>query len=82
MRSNAAARLEVAKNKSSALIKEANSESSNSAKMEGMRRHTEKMRLAGSLQDVSFNGKMVVAGKNGEAVLDFYKDTLNLVGSR
>ena len=49
MRSNAAARLEVAKNKSSALIKEANSESSNSAKMEGMRRHTEKMRLAGSL---------------------------------
>ena len=49
MRSNAAARLEVAKNKSSALIKEANSETANSSKMEGMRRHTEKMLLESSL---------------------------------
>jgi len=48
LRSNAATRLEVAKNKSSALIKEANAETNNSSKMEGMRRHKEKMMLASS----------------------------------
>ena len=64
------------------MIKEAEAESKNSANMEAMRRHTEKLRLAGSLQDVAFNGKMVVAGKNGQEVLDFFNSTLELVASR
>ena len=47
-----------------------------------MRIHTEKLKLAGSLVDVAYQGKMVVAGKNGQDVLGFFKDTLELVGSR
>jgi len=54
------------------LIKEAVAESSNSNNMEGMRKHTEKIRLAGSLIDVAYGGKMVIAGKTGQDVLGFF----------
>ena len=82
MRSNAQTRLDVAKNKSQALIKESKAESQNSNNMEPMRIHTEKMKLAGAMQEAAWKGKMVVAGKNGGEVLNFFKDTLSLVGSR
>jgi hypothetical protein len=53
IRENAQARLEVAKNKSEALIKEASAEEKSSANMEGLRRHAEKMKLAGSLTNLA-----------------------------
>jgi hypothetical protein len=43
LRSQAQTRLDVAKNRSQALIKEADAELAHSNSMEGMRRHTEKM---------------------------------------
>lgn len=79
---NAATRLGVAKSKAQALIKEANSELTNSAKVDPMRRHQEKMTLASSLDHISSNGKMVVAGANGQSILNFYNDTMNEVGAR
>jgi hypothetical protein len=79
---NADARLEVAKNKSQALMKEAAAEGNASAAMEGMRRHKEKMKLAGGLKSLASQGHMVVAGANGQKVLDFYNQTLDLIASR
>lgn len=43
IRENAIARLDVAKNKSEALIKEATAEEKAQSSMEGLRRHREKM---------------------------------------
>jgi hypothetical protein len=62
---NAHTRLEVAKTRSAALIKEANAEGANSSKMEGMRRHEEKMEAAKVLNSSSQALKVVIAGKNG-----------------
>lgn len=82
IRENAQARLDVAKNKSEALIKEAVAEEKAASSMEGVRRHTEKMKLASSLEQLAKNGHMVVSGDNGQKVLDFYNQTLDLVASR
>lgn len=82
IRENAQARLQVAKNKSEALIKEASAEEKAQTSLEGMRRHTEKMTLAESLQNLASKGHMIVAGQNGQKVLDFYNQTLDLVASR
>jgi len=72
IRSNAEARLEVAKNKSEALIKEATAEEKGAASMENIRRHTEKMKLSESLQTLAKQGNMIVSGENGQKVLDYY----------
>jgi len=82
IRENANTRLEVAKNKSQALIKEAQAEEKASAPMEGMRRHTEKMKLAEGLKNLASKGHMIVSDKNGQQVLDYYNQTLDLVGYR
>lgn len=72
----------MAKNKSQALIKEAEAESKAQNAMEGLRRHTEKMKLAGGLKQLAGKGHMIVSGKNGQQVLDYYNQTLDLVASR
>jgi hypothetical protein len=64
------------------LIKEAEAESANSNKMEGMRRHTEKMSLANAYDNNKSNLKMVVAGKNGQDILDYYINSIQLVETR
>ena len=53
IRENAEARLEVAKSKSAALIKEASAEKNNAQHMQPQRKHTEKMKLTGSMINVS-----------------------------
>jgi len=40
--------------------------------MEGVRRHTEKMKLADGLKQLAGKGHMIVSGKNGQQVLDYY----------
>lgn len=64
------------------MTKEAEAESSNSEHMEGMRRHDEKLKMAKSLQAMSESGHMIVSGKNGQDVLNFYNDTLDVVAKR
>jgi len=63
--SEAEARLSVAENKCQALSKEADAEMANSNNMEGMRRHTEKLKMADSLKAISESGHMIISGKNG-----------------
>ena len=78
----AEARLEVAKNRSAALIKEADSELGSSNNMEGMRRHNEKMAMNNALKKLAKKGHMVVSGDNGDKVLNFYNDALDTVSKR
>jgi hypothetical protein len=82
IKENAQSRLEVAKDKSQALIKEAVAEEKAQSSMEGIRRHNEKMALADSLQNLAAKGHMVVSGENGQKFLNFYNETLDIVASR
>lgn len=54
----------------------------NSQHMEGIRKHDEKMKMAKSLEAMAKNGRMVIAGKNGQDVLNFYNETLETVANR
>jgi len=65
IRENAEARLKTAQFKSQALIKEASAEEKMAEKLEGMRRHEEKMKLATALKKLSTKGNMVLSGKSG-----------------
>jgi hypothetical protein len=82
IKQNAKARIEVAENKSKALEKEADSELEQSGNMEPMRRHMEKMKLNNSLQLLAKSGNMIVSGKNGQQVLDFYNGTIDQIAER
>ena len=82
IKSEAEARLDVAKNRSSALIKEADSELNNSNNMEGMRRHTEKMHMNKALAKLAKKGHMIVSGQNGDKVLNYYNEALDSVAKR
>jgi len=82
IQNEAETRLGVSKNRSQALIKEATSEIANSNKIDPLRRFDEKMGLARSLAGVSSRGKMVVAGNNGQQVLNFYADTMSEIAGR
>ena len=50
--------------------------------MEGERRHNEKMKMANSLKVMAEKGHMIVSGKNGQDLLNFYNDTLETVAKR
>ena len=50
--------------------------------MEGLRRHDEKMGLVSGMEQMARKQKMVVAGNNGNKVLDYYNATVDLVGKR
>ena len=82
IRTEAEARLEVAKNRSLALIKESDSELNNSNNMEGMRRHTEKLHMNKALGKLAKKGHMIVSGGNGDKVLNYYNEALDSVAQR
>jgi hypothetical protein len=50
--------------------------------MEGTRRHDEKMTLVSGMSKMARYQKMVVAGGNGQKVLEYFNDTVDLVGKR
>ena len=50
--------------------------------MEGMRRHKEKMLLVEGMEKMATKQKMIVAGNNGQKVLEFYNSTVDLVQKR
>ena len=82
IRDNAEARLAVAKDKSEAFMKEASSEEKAAGAMEGTRKHDEKMKLAETLKKLSSNGHMVISGKNGEQVLNYFNKTIDDISKR
>jgi len=82
IKENAQARLKTAQSKTKALTRESQAEEKVSDKLEAVRRHTEKMALANALKNLSSNGKMILSGKSGKDVLEYYNKTLDLVSQR
>mmetsp|Transcript_4395 Transcript_4395/g.7449 ORF Transcript_4395/g.7449 Transcript_4395/m.7449 type:complete len:384 (-) Transcript_4395:74-1225(-) len=82
IRENAQARLEVAQGKSEALIKEANAEESHAPNMDQLRKFAEKLKLQEALKKLAQNGHMVISGKNGQDILNFYNKTIEEVTHR
>lgn len=82
MRDNAAARLQIAKDKSGSLIKESNCEAAQASQMEGKRRHKEKMQLIDSMLDAATRSKIIVAGQKGSQILSYYNDAMDQVTKR
>ena len=76
IKEQAQTRLQVAKLKCEALIKESQAETTNSEHMQGMRSHTEKMALQDELEQLTSNGKVVLSGQQGEKILDYYTNTI------
>ena len=64
------------------MIKESDAETNQANNMEGMRRHTEKMSLVKGMETMAGKQKMVVAGNNGQKVLEFYNSAVDLVQKR
>lgn len=62
IKENAEARLAVAKDKGTAMIKEASAEERAQSGLEGTRRHDEKMKLADSLKNLAADGHMIISG--------------------
>jgi len=50
--------------------------------MEGSRRHTEKLHMSKALKDVASKGHMVISNKNGQGVLDYFNNSLDIVAKR
>lgn len=79
IRKNADARLEVAKDKTKALVIESVQESNQQGNMAATRKHTEKMKLNSALEVLAQRGHMVVSGANGQQVLNFFNQTIEQV---
>ena len=73
------ARLEVAKNKTKALMTEAVQESNQQQNMAAQRKHNEKMKLNSALETLANRGHMIVSGKNGQNVLNFFNKTIEQI---
>jgi vacuolar-type H+-ATPase subunit E/Vma4 len=82
IRANANARLSVAKDKSALLIKESVAEANAQENMNPMRKHAEKMKLNDALKTMSKNANIVLSGKNGQSLLDFYNNTITEISGR
>ena len=72
-------RFAASKEKSAALSIEADAEASQSANLENKRKAEEKMLTAKNMSLLAKNNKIVISGKNGEDLLNFFKETTDLV---
>lgn len=68
-------RLKVAQNKLYAYTAEADAEASQSANLENKRKHMQRMKVTENNAMIARNNKIVISGKNGEELLNFFKET-------
>lgn len=79
MTSTAKTRLEVAKKRLEGYIKEIEAETAFANNMEMKRKFDEKMKKVRSLRRLMDGGKIIISGKNGEELLKYFDDTLQMV---
>lgn len=79
LRIKAQVRLEAAKLKQAGVLAEAEAENSQAANLDAVRKFDQKMKMTGNLQGMIKNNKIVLSGENGEQLLNFYKETNDLV---
>ncbi len=73
------ARKEVSTLKSSAMLIEAKQESQSSTNMIPKREHEERLLKQGALKGVMRTSNTVIAGKNGDEILSYFKDANNVI---
>ena len=79
--SKAVTRLETSKFTSKTLIHEADMELLQVENLEHKRKFTEKMKHSENLIRMVRSNKVIVGGENGDSLLEFFKDTNDLVFS-
>lgn len=72
-------RLDVAKLKTLAQQVEADAENAQSGNLENKRKQEQKLKMADNLSSLAANNKLVISGKNGEDLLNYFKETTDLV---
>lgn len=79
LQQSAESRLKVAKLRSDGQIKEATAEENFANNLEMKRKHEQRMRKAGNLGKMMKNNKVVISGKNGQELLDYFRETGDMV---
>ena len=74
-------RLQVAKLKTQALILEADAEGAQANNLEAKRKHEQKMKLSEEMANLVGTNKIILSGKQGEELLNYFKDTTDLVNA-
>jgi hypothetical protein len=82
IRANAAAELEIAKCLSKAKEIEVNAEVEHAANWQGLRDHKERMMSVDALGNLSTNGKVVIAGKQGQELINEYTKGLDEINEK
>jgi hypothetical protein len=77
----AATRLQVARYRQDGAIKEANAEETYANNLQAKRKHEQRLRKSQSLQSLMRDKKVIIGGKNGQELLDYFSETTDLVDS-
>lgn len=75
----AGVRFESAKLRQQGVIAEAEAESSQATNLDPKRKFEQRLKMAENLQDMVKNNKIIVGGENGDNLLNFFKETSDLV---
>ena len=77
----ASVRLDVAKAKVQGTLAEAEAEASQAANLDGKRKYEQKMKMAEGMKKMVLNNQIVIGGANGEELLNYFKETADLVNT-
>ena len=72
-------RMEAAKLRQQGVLAEADAENTNAANLDPLRKYEQKMKMTQNLQTAIRNNKIILSGDNGEQLLNFFKETNDLV---
>ncbi len=73
------ARFESSKLKQQGVIAEAEAENTNAANLDAKRKFEQKMKMADNMNSMIRNNKIVLSGETGDSLLNFFKETTDLV---
>jgi len=72
-------RFEAARLRQQGVLAEAESENTQAANLDSLRKYDQKIKMAENLKTAIRNNKIILSGENGENLLNFFKETNDLV---
>ena len=72
-------RFEASKLKQQGVMAEAEAENANAANLDPIRKYEQKIKMTENLQTAIRNNKIIISGENGEQLLNYFKETNDLV---
>ena len=72
-------RFEAARLRQQGILSEADSENAQAANLDAVRKFDQKMKMTQNLQTTIRNNKIILSGENGDQLLNFFKETNDLV---